>query len=144
MELKDRIAKIRRMRGFTQAELAEKLGVSARAVQNYEAGTRTPKRDMIAKIAEVLGVDEGALATDEEFFVIEAKEKYGSKGKAAAQKLIESAAALFAGGDISEEDKANVMEALQEAYWEAKITNKKYTPKKYRKNQNSDENNSEE
>ena len=84
MELKDRIAKIRRMRGFTQAELAEKLGVSARAVQNYEAGTRTPKRDMIAKIAEVLGVDESALATDEEFFVIEAKEKYGSKGKAAA------------------------------------------------------------
>ena len=143
MELKDRIAKIRRMRGFTQAELAEKLGVSARAVQNYEAGTRTPKRDMIAKIAEVLGVNEGALATDEEFFVIEAKEKYGSKGKAAAQKLIESAAALFAGGDISEDDKANVMEALQEAYWEAKIANKKYTPKKYRKEQVKDSDDTE-
>ena len=138
MELKDRIAKIRRMRGFTQAELAVKLGVSARAVQNYEAGTRTPKRDMIAKIAEALNVDESALGTDEEFFVIEAKEKYGSKGKAAAQKLIESAAALFAGGDISEDDKANVMEALQEAYWEAKIANKKYTPKKYRKEQAED------
>ena len=132
MELKDRIAKIRRMRGFTQAELAEKLGVSARAVQNYEAGTRTPKRDMIAKIAEVLGVDESALATDEEFFVIEAKEKYGSKGKAAAQKLIESAAALFAGGDISEDDKDAVMQAIQAAYWEAKNDAKKYTPKKYR------------
>lgn len=139
MELKDRIAKIRRMRGLTQAELAEKLGVSARAVQNYEAGTRTPKRDTIAKIAEILGVDENALATDEEFFIIEAKEKYGSKGKAAAQRLIESATALFAGGDISEEDKANVMEALQEAYWEAKIINKKYTPKKYLKDKNKEE-----
>lgn len=143
MELKDRIAKIRRMRGLTQAELAEKLGVSARAVQNYEAGTRTPKRDTIAKIAEILGVDESALATDEEFFVIEANEKYGSKGKAAAQKLIENAIALFAGGDISEEDKANVMDALQEAYWEAKIANKKYTPKKYRKEKNIDNNDSE-
>ena len=80
-----------------------------------------------------------ALASDEEYFVIEANEKYGSKGKAAAKKLIENASALFAGGDISEEDKANVMEALQEAYWEAKITNKKYTPKKYRKDQNSEE-----
>ena len=50
---------------------------------------------------------------------------------------------LFAGGDISEEDKANVMEALQEAYWEAKITNKKYTPKKYRRDQNSEENSGE-
>lgn len=144
MELKDRIAKIRRMRGLTQNELAEKAGVSARAIQNYEGGTRTPKKDILAKIAEILAVDEKALASDEEYFVIEANEKYGSKGKAAAQKLVENAAALFAGGDISEEDKANVMEALQEAYWEAKITNKKYTPKKYRKNQNSDENNSEE
>ena len=144
MELKDRIAKIRRMRGLTQNELAEKVGVSARAIQNYEGGTRTPKKDILAKIAEILAVDEKALASDEEYFVIEANEKYGSKGKASAQKLVENAAALFAGGDISEEDKANVMEALQEAYWEAKITNKKYTPKKYRKNQNSDENNSEE
>ncbi|MDD7515862.1 helix-turn-helix domain-containing protein [Ruminococcus flavefaciens] len=144
MELKDRISKIRRMRGLTQNELAEKAGVSARAIQNYEGGTRTPKKDILAKIAEILAVDEKALASDEEYFVIEANEKYGSKGKAAAQKLVENAAALFAGGDISEEDKANVMEALQEAYWEAKITNKKYTPKKYRKNQNSDENNSEE
>ena len=144
MELKDRISKIRRMRGLTQNELAEKAGVSARAIQNYEGGTRTPKKDILAKIAEILAVDEKALASDEEYFVIEANEKYGSKGKAAAQKLVENAAALFAGGDISEEDKANVMEALQEAYWEAKITNKQYTPKKYRKNQNSDENNSEE
>ena len=144
MELKDRIAKIRRMRGLTQNELAEKVGVSARAIQNYEGGTRTPKKDILAKIAEILEVDEKALASDEEYFVIEANEKYGSKGKAAALKLVENAAALFAGGDISEEDKANVMEALQEAYWEAKITNKKYTPKKYRKNQNNEGNTSEE
>ena len=139
MELKDRIARLRRMRGYTQAELAEMAGVSARALQNYEAGTRTPKKDTLAKIAEVLNVDGSALASDEEYCVIEAKEKYGTKGKAAAQKLIENAAALFAGGDISEEDKANVMEALQEAYWEAKLTNKKYTPKKYRKEKNTEE-----
>ena len=143
MELKDRIAKIRRMRGLTQTELAERVGISSRAIQNYEGGTRTPKKDILAKIAEILEVNESALATDEEFFVIEANEKYGSKGKAAAQKLIENASALFAGGDISEEDKANVMEALQEAYWEAKITNKKYTPKKYRRNENSEKNSEE-
>ena len=75
MELKDRIARLRRMRGYTQAELAEMAGVSARALQNYEAGTRTPKKDTLAKIAEVLNVDGSALASDEEYFVIEAKEK---------------------------------------------------------------------
>ena len=144
MELKDRIAKLRRMRKYTQAELAEKVGVSTRAIQNYEAGTRIPKKDTIAKIADALSVDEKAFISDEDYFVIEAKEQYGSKGKADAQKLIASAAALFAGGDISEEDKANVMEALQEAYWEAKITNKKYTPKKYRNKSNADKEASEE
>ncbi len=143
MELKDRIAKIRRMRRYTQAELAEKVGVSTRAIQNYEAGTRIPKKDTIAKIADVLMVDEKAFVSDEDYFVIEANEKYGSKGKADAQKLIASAAALFAGGDISEDDKANVMAALQEAYWEAKITNKKYTPKKYRNKSDDGKNDSE-
>ena len=102
------------MRRYTQAELAEKVGVSTRAIQNYEAGTRIPKKDTIAKIADVLMVDEKAFVSDEDYFVIEANEKYGSKGKADAQKLIASAAALFAGGDISEDDKANVMAALQE------------------------------
>lgn len=144
MELKDLIAKIRRMRRYTQAELAEKVGVSTRAIQNYEAGTRIPKKDIIAKIADALNVDEKALFSDEDYFLIEAKEKYGSKGMADAQKLIASASALFAGGDISEEDKANVMEALQEAYWEAKITNKKYTPKKYRKDSGTEKKDSEE
>ena len=100
-------------------------------------------QDTIAKIADVLMVDEKAFVSDEDYFVIEANEKYGSKGKADAQKLIASAAALFAGGDISEDDKANVMAALQEAYWEAKITNKKYTPKKYRNKSDDGKNDSE-
>ena len=36
-----------------------------------------------------------------------------------------------------------VMAALQEAYWEAKITNKKYTPKKYRNKSDDGKNDSE-
>ena len=48
--------------------------------------------------------------------------------------MIHNANALFAGGDVSDEDKALVLEAIQQAYWEAKIINKKYIPKKYRKN----------
>lgn len=139
MELNERLAKIRRMKGLTQAELANKVGVTTRSIQNYELGTRTPKMDTIAKLAEVLEVEEKALLSDEDYFVIEAHEKYGSRGKASAEMLIENATALFAGGDITEEDKANVMEALQEAYWRSKIKNKKYTPKKYRK-ENSEEN----
>lgn len=134
MELSERLAKLRRMKEMTQVELAEKIGVSARTIQNYEMGTRTPKMDTIAKIAEVLEVDEKAILSDEDYFIIEAHEKYGSRGKKDAEELIQNATALFSGGQLSDNDKARVLEAIQEAYFEAKIINKKYTPKKYRKN----------
>lgn len=93
--------------------------------------------DTVVKIAEVLGVDEKVLMSDDDYFVIEAHEKYGSRGKKDAEELVKNATALFAGGTISERDKALVLEAIQEAYFEAKIINKKYTPKKYRKNDDS-------
>ena len=53
--------------------------------------------------------------------------------------MVSNANALFAGGDITEDDKAKVLEAIQEAYWQAKLINKKYTPKKYRNNNNPNE-----
>lgn len=133
MELKDRIAGIRKYKGLTQAELANKIGMTTRAIQNYESGNRIPKSAVLEKIAEGLGVTIDDLASEDDKFVIQATEQYGSRGKVDAQQLIENANALFAGGDITEEDKTYVMEALQEAYWRAKIKNKRHIPKKYRK-----------
>ena len=37
---------------------------------------------------------------------------------------MKNATALFSGGQLSENDKARVLEAIQEAYFEAKIINK--------------------
>lgn len=42
-------------------------------------------------------------------------------------------AGLFAGGNIADEDLDVMMKALQDAYWIAKEKNKKFTPKKYRR-----------
>lgn len=142
MELKDRISGIRKYKGLTQAGLAQKIGMTTRAIQNYESGNRIPKSAVLEKIAEGLGVTIDDLASEDDKFVIKATEQYGSRGKVDAQQLIENANALFAGGDITEEDKTYVMEALQEAYWRAKIKNKRHIPKKYRKDNpdNTDKN----
>lgn len=51
---------------LTQAALAEKMGVSQRAVSNWELGARQPDYDMLIKIAKyfevsvdyLLGVDD--------------------------------------------------------------------------------------
>ena len=45
--------------------------------------------------------------------------------------------ALFAGGEMADEDLDVFMQAVQQAYWEVKKINKeKYTPKKHRKENN--------
>ena len=52
-------------------------------------------------------------------------------GKKGAEKLLHEVTGLFAGGELAEEDKDELMLAIQEAYVDAKKRNKKYTPKKY-------------
>ena len=56
-----------------------------------------------------------------------------------AEKLIEEVGGLFAGGELNEEDKDKVFRAITEMYWKAKDNNRKYTPKKYKKNSESNE-----
>lgn len=51
-----RLRKARLARDWTQWQLSQELGVSAMSVLRYESGQRYPKRDVLAKIAAVLGV----------------------------------------------------------------------------------------
>lgn len=74
------------------------------------------------------------LLSEDEEFVLQAQQSYGYKGAKDAEELVAGVSALFADGELSENDKDAVMRALQEAYWIAKERNiAKYTPKKYRK-----------
>ena len=57
-----RIRAIRNARGLSQAELGEKVGLSADRIQKYENGARKPKTDMLKKLAEALEVRPLALA----------------------------------------------------------------------------------
>ena len=66
-------------------------------------------------------------------FILNAGEQYGSRGERQARAILDQVGALYAGGDLSEEDMDAFNRALQEAYWEAKAINQKFTPKKYRK-----------
>ena len=81
MEFKERLAKLRRLSGMTQAELAKELGITLRSVQNYELGARYPKTETIERIANIFGVDQNALISDEEYFIVEAKQKRGKRGQ---------------------------------------------------------------
>ena len=59
------------------------------------------------------------------------RKKYGSRGVAQAKKIKEETSALFAGGELSEEDQANFIKEMEALFLDAKEEAKKFTPKKY-------------
>lgn len=125
----------REKRNLTQQEVADGLGINRRMITRYEHGLSLPRtKDAYKKIADFFGVSVNYLLTEDEEFVVEASEQYGSRGMKQAQELIDGMSGLFAGGTLSDQDKDAVMKALQDIYWESKARNvEKYTPKKYKK-----------
>lgn len=63
----------RKMMNLTQAELADKVGLSASAIRMYETNKREPKKDSLQKISEVLNVPM------KEFLYAEFEEKFPSE-----------------------------------------------------------------
>lgn len=119
MTFGEKLKKARNRKGLTQTALAEQVGVTMRAIQNYESDDRYPKRDILNRICKVLGTRVEYLVGSDDFFgLVEAED--GKSGLASAEQLLSCAGALFAGGELSEEDKDKVMLALQQIYWKAK------------------------
>ena len=124
----------RKAKDISQRELAKRSGLSFRTIQNYETGQRMPKsRSSYTHLAEALGINENALLDPDAVFVLRAAERYGNKAADQAQELVTDLGALWAGGTMDEEDMDAIMEALQQAFWEAKRLNRKYVNKRYRK-----------
>lgn len=134
MEFKDRLKQLREQSGMTQNKLGELIGVTGRSIQNYENGVRIPKNMMtVKKLADALEVTTDELLGENGDLLIDAHEKYGLRGVRQAKQLISEVSGLFAGGELSDADMDEMLHAIQNAYWEAKQNNQKYTPKKYRK-----------
>ena len=134
MEFNEKIRNARMAKGWTQKDLAQATGMALRTIHNYELGARLPKkRDTYLALAKALDINEDVLLDDNASFVLRANERYGSRGARQAWDMVADIAAMWSGGEMDEEDMDSIMQAMQEAYWEAKKNNRKYVPKKYRK-----------
>ena len=138
MKFGEKLVALRQQKGVSQQAVADALGMSRRNYIAYEQEGRYPRsRDVYATLAEYFGVDPNYLLTEDEDFITTASEQYGPRGMRQAQQLVAELSGLFAGGELSDEDRDSVMIALQKAYFDCKQDNKKYTPKKYRKKEQS-------
>ena len=113
----------RTLKKMSQEELAKASNLGINTIRNYEKGRTYPKDRQVYK----------TLAENDDF-VAQAQEKYGSRGKRQAKDLLTDIDGLFAGGDMADEDMDEFMRAVQESFWKAKEKNrKKFTRKDYRK-----------
>ena len=124
--------------GLTQEELANKIGVTVRVICSYEKDKSRPRgMERYKALAEALGENVNYLLSEDDAFIAEVEDKYGRRGAKQAQELLAEVTGLFAGGELADEDMREMVDAIQEAYLIDKKNNKKYTPKKYRKDEQS-------
>ena len=134
MRFGEKLREQRQSRGLSQGDLAKELGVTTRTLGNYESGSSHPKdRKIYYKLAEIFDLDVNYFLTEDEAFLSTVSEHYGKRGVDRAKIILDEAAALFAGGELSETDQIAFLHDMQRLFLDSKEkTRTKYTPKKYR------------
>lgn len=74
MEFNEKLQELRKQKGLTQEELAERLFVSRTAVSKWESGRGYPNIDSLKAIAKVFGVTVDELLSGEELLIIAEKD----------------------------------------------------------------------
>lgn len=137
MTFSDKVKRSREVVGITQSELAAKTGVSQRTIASYESGRAIARRSTMEKLARALKVSVKYLmeenCTDpldeieKDGYVEQARELYGASGVRDMDTLLRDNAALFAGGELSQDQKDAFFEAVMKAY----LTCKEEAKEKY-------------
>lgn len=126
MTFSDKIKRSREVAHLTQNELAQLVGVSQRTIASYESGGAKARRSTIEKLARALRVSVKFLSDDDcadplaeidkDDYIEQAREMYGTKGVRDMEELLRDNAALFAGGELSQDQKDAFFQAVMTAY----------------------------
>jgi len=91
IEIADRLVKLRKKYGYSQEELADKLGLSRQAVSKWERAEASPDTDNLICLAKLYGVSlDELLATDEDIDTIVEEQVKENKEEAPAQNAQEN------------------------------------------------------
>ena len=126
--------------GISQSQLGSAVGVSLRTILAYEKGEKKPRQSTMLKLAKALQVSVKFLSDDEclnpmediekDGYIEEARERYGAKGARDIEKLLEDNKALFAGGELCQDQKDLFFQAVMTAY----VTCREESKKKFGRN----------
>ena len=121
MTFAEKLRMLRKDRKFTQAAMAQMLGVSPRAYQNYEEGKTYPKdSSLYQKLASFFDVTVDYLMNEQDNAIHTAADVRGSRTRLQAQQILQAAEALYAGGTLSDEDEEAFYQHMQSIYEHAR------------------------
>nr|AAC27928.1 thermosensitive mutant immunity repressor [Bacillus phage phi105] len=139
MTVGQRIKAIRKERKLIQVQLAEKANLSRSYLADIERDRYNPSLSTLEAVAGALGIQVSAIV-GEETLIKEEQAEYNSKEEKDIAKRMEeirkdlekSDGLSFSGEPMSQEAVESLMEAMEHIVRQTQRINKKYTPKKYR------------
>ncbi len=129
MNFGEKLKSVRLSQNISQSELAKKTGISERSLYTYEQTGTFPRSNNLRKLADALDVSVNYLLEEQadlqnevykDDFVTNAGNEFGYKGRREATELLSRASALFAGGELNDEDKELFFQSLMEVYLDSK------------------------
>ena len=134
----DKIKALRTAQHMSMPELARRASMSDRAIRYIESNQREPSVEAIQKIAAALGVttdyfmDEATFQQElnDDLFYADVRKSMVPAVLHRQKKIKEQTTALFAGGELSEEDQAAFIKEMEALFLDAKTDAKKFTPQK--------------
>lgn len=142
MEIGSRIKTKRKEKRLTQIELAKLVNVSSQVISNWERGYSDLSSDDVARLADVLSCSTEYLLgkspsrNHKETDLMTKDEKDIAKRLKEFKKDLTSTDGLnFSGEPMSEDAKESLIEAMDHLFRQTQRINKKYIPKKHRKDE---------
>ena len=86
-----RLVALRQRRGYSQEQLALKMGITKQTISNYERDIRSPDREMIERLANILDCSVGyIMGTEEEINAQRKLDEIRADGIALAEKKLDA------------------------------------------------------
>ncbi len=126
LTFKNKIEILLHRKGYKKTEFAEKLGITYRALANYLAGTRKPKKQVMEKIEKELDVTSDFLYDDNQKLVLDNIETFfynadqESYDVDKAMDLLSRSKELLSGKGLTGKDKQALFSVLTEIYFESR------------------------
>ena len=134
MAIGDKIKNLRLEKGYDQQEICDFLNIEQSTLSNYENNRRTPKLEMIAKMADFFGVTTDYLLDREVELTKKDNMEIDEYLNQFENELLSQTGLMFDGEPMTQESKEKLIAAMRiGAEMAKKEAKEKYTPKKFRK-----------